>query len=172
MGRLCVIEDCAAEIGKGAKGMCPHHYGNWRRWGDPLVTKRIRRTGSVDARFLPRIVRGPPGGCWEWAGSHDPQGYGQFRDGGRLWKAHRFSYEWTIGPIPEGLQLDHLCRNRGCCNPDHLEPVTNAENARRGETGFHMRNRTHCKRGHPFTPENTYVIPSTGSRSCRACRRH
>jgi hypothetical protein len=75
-------------------------------------------------------------GCWEWGGAKS-DGYGQIRSGGRgpLLKAHTVMYELLVGPVPEGLMLDHLCRHRGCVRPDHLEPVTNQENARRGLTG-------------------------------------
>lgn len=80
--------------------------------------------------------------------------------------AHRWSYEFHVGPIPEGLDLDHLCRNRGCVNPDHLEPVTREENIRRAFATV-----THCPSGHPYSDENTYVRPGTVHRKCRACAR-
>lgn len=82
--------------------------------------------------------------------------------------AHRIAYQLLVGPIPEGMQLDHLCRNRRCVNPDHLEPVTHAENVRRGLSGAYLRARTHCPKGHPYDQANTYVSNS-GSRNCRAC---
>lgn len=108
--------------------------------------------------------------CWEWSGFRHPRGYGRFMDKGKGYQAHRFAYEQVIGPIPEGLQLDHLCRNRACVNPAHLEPVDNQTNTLRGE-GLTAENarKTECKRGHPLVPENVYVIPSTGSRVCRRC---
>ena len=124
-------------------------------------------------RFWPKVDPDPNGGCWEWTASK-LRGYGQFgtyRDGrAQTHRAHRFAYELLVGPIPDGLTLDHLCRNRGCVYPGHLEPATNAENVLRGEgpTAVHAR-KTHCIHGHEFTPENTYLW--RGQRKCRACLR-
>jgi len=116
--------------------------------------------------------------CWNYTGAKW-KGYGQFsvqiKPGKwKTSKAHRVAYELLIGPIPEGLQLDHLCRNPACVNPDHLEPVTNRENGLRG-TSFAARHaaKTHCDNGHEFTPENTMykqVGPWT-HRECRPCYR-
>ena len=112
-------------------------------------------------------------GCWEWMGRLRRQNYGVFYIGGSDVYAHRFSYEIHIGMIPEGLCLDHLCRNPSCVNPNHLEAVTHRENLLRGDhyTNNFSRLKTHCKYGHEFTPANIYVIPSTGSRHCRTCRK-
>jgi len=111
-----------------------------------------------------------PSGCWLWTGPVDSRGYG--RHGAPL--AHRLVYEILIGPIPNDMELDHLCRIPRCVNPSHLEPVTHAENVRRGEVGAINRARqkalTVCKRGHEFTPENTR-IDRRGDRSCRECSR-
>lgn len=113
-----------------------------------------------------------PDGCWRFAGSK-VRGYGQFRYEGRLHLAHRVAYQLLVGPIPEGLQLDHLCRVRDCINPSHLEPVTHAENVRRGIAGEVTRARmlakTHCAQGHEWNEENTGRQP--GGRKCLACRR-
>lgn len=100
--------------------------------------------------------------CWEWSGQIDRDGYG--RRSGHL--AHRLVFEATRGPIPAGLQLDHLCRNRRCVNPDHLEAVTNAENQRRGVAA-----RPTCLWGHVFDAGNTYFRKSGGLRQCRTCNR-
>jgi len=108
--------------------------------------------------------------CWEWKGTLTKGGYGHFWLDGREVYAHRFAYELVQGPIPEGMELDHLCRNTSCVNPTHLEPVTHKENNLRGEHSNGRRERTHCPEGHPFDEENTYVNPR-GERQCRACMR-
>jgi len=121
-------------------------------------------------RFFDK-VRVHPDGCWEWTGATNGNGYGVLvtpRPHKRNVYAHRFSYEIHVGPIPHGLDLDHLCRNRRCVNPAHLEPVTRAANLSRG--GHNNRDRQRCRHGHAFTPENTHV-ESGGGRRCRQCRR-
>lgn len=109
------------------------------------------------------------GGCWEWLGFLNAGGYARFTPGGRnrgRVYAHRWSYEQFMGPIPEGMHLDHLCRVRACVNPEHLEPVTPAENVRRG-----TRLITHCPQGHPYSGSNVRYVPGTEQRVCRTCKR-
>ncbi len=108
--------------------------------------------------------------CWLWAGATLPHGYGQFRDGDKVWKAHRWSYTYAKGPIPNGLQLDHLCRVRNCVNPDHLEPVTAKENSMRGDTGKNNADKTHCPHGHLYSGDNLYIRPDK-ARACNICKR-
>ena len=112
------------------------------------------------------------GDCWEWTASRTRDGYGQFKID-QVWNlAHRYVWELLVGGIPKGFQIDHLCRNTGCVNPDHLEPVTPRENTMRG-SGFSALNarKTHCIHGHPFDEANTYIAPGSPGRICRECGR-
>lgn len=109
------------------------------------------------------------GDCWLWTGSRTGGGYGRVAISRRTSRpAHRMVWQMLVGPIPEGYQLDHLCRNPSCVNPDHLEPVTPAENQRRSP--LVRSRRTHCPQGHEYTPENT-VLSKRNQRSCRECVR-
>jgi hypothetical protein len=161
-----------------AKGLCSVHYARMHRHGSPDVLKRT--PGLTDAqRFWQYVQKGPD--CWLWTGavSHTygnfflPVGPSRYRQ----IAAHRYAYELLIGPIPDGLTIDHICHtadcrvpvndcpHRRCVNPAHLRPVTLAKNIQRTGNGA----KTHCKRGHEFTPSNTYVMRN-GGRMCRACR--
>lgn len=124
----------------------------------------------MEAKYMPE----PNTGCWLWFGS-TVNGYGTIRlDRSRqVVKAHRLMYEHAVGPIPEGLQLDHLCRVRCCVNPDHLEPVTQQENMRRGElAAYYARSKAHCPQGHAYDAENTgwRTRNRAGGGTYRACR--
>lgn len=121
-------------------------------------------------KFLSKVRQGPD--CWEWAGWKERDGYGvQWVTGVGNRRAHRIAYELWVGPIPDGLTLDHLCRNRGCVNPAHLEPVTSVENVARGDTpSVRNRAKTHCDHGHEFTPATTYARAG-GKRECKVCVR-
>lgn len=116
----------------------------------------------VGDRFWDKVE--PTGFCWNWIASRDSSGYGQIGIDGRPVKAHRVAYELLVGPILAGLVIDHLCRNKSCVNPDHLEPVTQKINVRRASAV-----KTHCLRGHEYTEENTYLQGER--RSCLTCRR-
>ena len=117
---------------------------------------------SDQRRFLRKFLVGD--GCFEWQSAISGGGYGYFRLKGRSVVAHRLSYELFVGAIPEGLQIDHLCRNTRCVRPDHLEPVTPRENVQRG-----ARLITHCPHGHAYDEANTSV--RRGARECRQCKR-
>ena len=120
------------------------------------VAHRIERSVAIDER-----------GCWVWQLCILQTGYGCIRVGGKTRNAHRVSYETFRGPVPDGLVLDHLCRNRACVNPDHLEPVTPRENVLRGMARQVKADITHCPRGHAYDEPNTYSW--RGRRFCRAC---
>lgn len=122
-------------------------------------------------RFESKIAPGP-GGCWLWTGRKSHNGYGVFSVLGRSERVHRWSYEYHVGPIPDGLVIDHLCRVRACCNPWHLEPVTGRVNAGRGDNAM----RSVCCHGHPFDEQNTITRrqnarPDMLRRDCRECGR-
>jgi hypothetical protein len=143
--------------GPGAAETAPAMVNTWIRGAD-----MAQRTRSVEARFWEKVDKS--GDCWIWTGVLN-HGYGGFAPiHGLLVLTHRFAYELLIGPIPEGLQLDHLCRVRSCVNPAHLEPVTQKENNRRAQAI-----KTHCPSGHPYDEVNTYLWQ--GRRKCRECRR-
>lgn len=127
---------------------------------------------TLEERFTEKQDRsGGPMACWPWTGALDQNGYGAFWDGRSMRKAHRVIYETLVGPVPDGLQLDHLCRNRACTNTAHLEPVTARENSMRGETiAAANAAKTHCPVGHEYTPDNT-MRSKLGKRQCRRCHR-
>jgi len=111
-------------------------------------------------------------GCWKWTAYINPDGYGIFcPEHGRLVFAHQFAYKSFRAPIPDGLELDHLCRNRSCVNPWHLELTTHLVNVQRGKAGLQQRTRTHCSKGHPFDSNNTYFYNDGQKRGCLICRR-
>lgn len=120
-------------------------------------------------RFWSKVDKS--GDCWIWTAAKFGNGYGMFSPDyrGKSWLAHRFAYEMKVGPIPEGLTIDHLCRKHACVNPAHLEPVTKRENTLRGISPVAVNaQRTHCPHGHAYSPENTWV-DKTGARHCRIC---
>lgn len=126
------------------------------------------RWPSLAERLWSKIDVGGPDECWPWTGHLDHEGYGRIRVGDKRRRVHRLVYQ-SGATIPEGNVPDHTCRNRACCNPAHIEPVTNAENVLRGvgPTAINA-TKTHCPQGHPYNTENTYFTKK-GYRMCRTC---
>lgn len=124
---ICTVVDCDRRA--AGRGLCGKHWSRWRRHGDPLVNNWAK-----PQPFIPRLVENSDmqdDGCWLWLGFTDEYGYGRIRSVDRNHPVHRIAYTLIVGPTPDGLELDHLCRVRNCWRPDHLEPVTHAENVRR-----------------------------------------
>ena len=142
---------------------------------------KSEKIASILDEYPDRVMPEPNSGCWFWTGA-TARGYGVVRRFGVVRGAHRVAFLLENGYLPprpsyhhkrhlKALVLDHLCRNRACCNPDHLQVVTMEENKRRGYA--HKKSRppkTHCKRGHPLSGDNLYINPANGGRVCRACR--
>lgn len=132
----CAVEGC--DRPHGSAGYCSMHWQRFHKYGDPLVRKFER--GDAFTRFIDKVDVTAPGGCWLWTGHRIPvpsgwdkgtRGYGVFSVASKPVPAHRWSYEFFVGPIPAGFEPDHLCNNKGCVNPDHLEPVTRSVNLKR-----------------------------------------
>jgi hypothetical protein len=173
-----VVCQCVCGITKVFEA-APIHAGRTKDCGCKKRNGPIPKP-AID-RFLPKTIitniipEGLTTPCIRWIGYIDKTtGYGKFlfnKRGNDY--AHRFAYEYYVGPIPEGLHIDHLCRNRWCVNSEHLEPVTLIENLLRGDRthlGQYQREKTHCPQGHEFTPENTW-FNKTGGRHCKTCNR-
>jgi hypothetical protein len=190
-----VIEDgkrCEIPVYILSRGWCSKHYQRWQKHGDPL---RVDLPGFLPTdpalRFWTKVDKNGPlpahrpelGPCYFWTGAKMSGGYGSFGvENRRVVLAHRWVYEHFRGPIPDGLEIDHLCHNgsgcpggitcphRLCVNPEHLEAVTRRVNCLRGESpsAIHAR-KTHCPQGHPYVGENLYIT-STGGRQCRICQ--
>jgi hypothetical protein len=154
--------------------MCVNHYMQWIRSNggkakgvapSRLTSPTDRWWAKVDKQGQTPSLRPDLGPCWYWTVALDDGGYGWLKVGNKHVAAHRFGYELLIGSIPEGLEVDHLCNVRHCVNPDHLEAVTRTENNNR-----QVPRRTHCKHGHPYEPNNYWLVPTGDGRRARRCK--
>lgn len=170
----CSVKGCATRC--AANGMCDMHYRRWKKHGDPLVISDYKTPAiPVESRFWSKVDKTGPvpperpdlGRCWLWTASTIKSGYGVVRADGRSRRAHVVAYELLVGPVPAGMELDHLCGVKPCVRPSHLEPVTHGENVRRGLSGSNMAAKTHCPKDHPYDEANTYRYK--GRRYCRRC---
>ena len=119
---------------------------------------------ALSQSFIDKFIEDPSSGCWVWSAGLKGHGYAAYWEAGKQWRGHRYSYEKERGPIPKGLSAHHLCDNRKCVNPWHIELVTHADNCSRKMP------KTHCPRGHEYTPENTLDRGKLG-KHCRQCKR-
>jgi hypothetical protein len=170
----CLMDDCPRDA--VARDLCGKHWQRWRKWGDPTVTK-LDRDRTVEERFWEKVDKDGPvpdyrpelGPCWVWTAS-TMEGYGSFWIDGKSIGAHRMTYGWFVGEVPEGHEIDHLCRVRHCVNPAHLEAVTHWTNVVRGVSPWGLNAvKTHCPQGHEYDEENAYIYD--GERHCRICSR-
>lgn len=166
--KLC--SGCGRLIPRPNWAVFPSHWKRIRFCSKACRNDAIGKSNSVPlaermARFTNKTTE-----CWLWLGAIKESGYAQIKLAGRSPMVHRVSYELAKGPIPAGLQLDHLCRVRNCINPDHLEAVTAAENVRRGTSvpGVNAR-KIHCKRGHQLSGLNLRIVKN--GRECKICSR-
>jgi hypothetical protein len=163
----CSISGCDKK--RYGHGWCNMHWSRWRRHGDPETPSNQGLEPMT--RFLSKVnVDGP---CWEWVGQLNAQGYGVFSFRRKDESAHRWLYQQLVATVPDGLELDHLCRNRACVNPDHLEPVTHKVNVLRGSgvAAEHAR-KTRCIRNHELAGSNLRIRIKAGryvERVCRQC---
>jgi hypothetical protein len=170
----CSVDGCDDDV--RSRGWCNKHYQRWKTKGDPLSVK-LDRDKTLEERFWEKVNKHGPisdyrpnlGPCWVWTGAK-VEGYGVIQLNGRPVKAHILSFTWAKGPIEEGRERDHLCRNRACVRPDHLEAVSHWTNVARGISPHGLNaTKVHCPKGHLYDETNTRV-DSKGRRHCRTCR--
>jgi hypothetical protein len=163
-----------------SRSLCHAHYMRWYTTGHVRADEPLKRyLRGLEAQFAEYVAHDGPtpsarpdlGPCWLWTGRINKMGYGVMSLENQPIYAHRWAYERSIGPIPDSLELDHLCRKPTCVNPTHLEPVTHRINTLRGESPpARFARRDSCSKGHGFTAENTFTR-ADNSRGCRTCDR-
>lgn len=172
MSIFCSAPGCDRQA--RSRSFCMRHYQQKMNSGElRKLTARDRFEAKVNRNGPVPGYRADLGPCWIWGGGTlSDSGYGRLERKTGSVLVHRFTYETFIGPVPDDLELDHLCRVRKCCNPAHLEPVTHRVNSLRGET-IPARNaaKTHCPQAHRYDPTNTNDYTRTGQRYCKACIR-
>lgn len=162
----CIIDGCDRQ--RYGHGWCRLHWGRWKRQGDPLALATFQGL-TVEQRFLQYVDR--TDSCWLWTGGINQHGYSKFWDGQKLTSGHRTSFALFVGPLVDGMEIDHLCRVRHCVNPAHLEQVTPRTNVVRSVSPAAINAaKTECASGHPLAGENLILSPE-GYRYCRECRR-
>lgn len=178
-----VTKECSVELcekDSRALGLCHMHHRRLKAHGTTDIQLFTRPENPLD-RFWRKVDKSGPvpplrpdlGNCWVWTGSRGKRGYASYRmgKGAPNKRVHRISYELLVGEIPDEYVVDHLCKIRFCVNPDHLEAVSNRENILRSDSpSARNARKTHCIRGHEFSPSNT-GIRNDGSRYCKACVR-
>jgi hypothetical protein len=175
----CAVRACPRA--SWSRGWCRAHYMRWYATGDIREDEPLKHYArGAEAQFAKYVNREGPipttrpelGPCWSWTGRTNKLGYAIVSTNGRMQYAHRWAYERFVGPVPEGFEPDHLCRNPGCVNYErHLEVVTHRVNTLRGESPpARFARRDACSKGHRYTPENTF-IRRDNSRGCRTCDR-
>lgn len=157
---VCAEEGCESTPAQGP--FCRRHYNKLRMRQWRYGTQALQAKPSIEERFMSKVDSS--GDCWLWTSPLSLGGYATFAVGRKGQRAHRWAYEHWVGPIPKGLQIDHICRVRHCVNPEHLRPVTP-----QGNSQYRAEQVTHCPKGHEYSPENTYI--SNGSRICKTCNR-
>lgn len=166
--RTCSVNGC--DKPHHARGWCHTHYRRWQTYGEPWENTAVRLIDDDEGRFWQKVEKTET--CWLWTGAIGSGGYGHFKTGGRTVSVHRWAYEHFVGPVPEDLDLDHLCRIRHCVNFEyHLELVTRQENTLRGagDQAINAR-KTHCPEGHPYDEKNTRLRSGRfPGRICKTC---
>jgi len=174
--KTCIIDGCTQPRPSGNRGMCNSHYMRWWRTGDANAPIKVLKNKPAIDRFYFMVEK--TNTCWIWKGALDKRGYGRISDdSGWYDMAHRWSYKHFKGQIPEGLVVHHKCVVPKCVNPDHLEVETHRGNIiDKGATNAAFVNsiKTHCKNGHEFTPDNTYLGKSKygSTRTCKICHKN